>query len=102
MLRLSGATVRSPGLPRSGEEDRMHHGEMLEAYLAGQLDGGRLAAAEAHVSNCLHCTRTIAEIAVNSGPWERRGWLDRLVRVDEPAVEAPAVDSIASSPAVTA
>jgi putative zinc finger protein len=80
----------------------MHHGEMLDAYLAGQLDGGRLAAAEAHVSNCLHCTRSIAEIGVNSGRWERRGWLDRLVWVDEAAVEAPPVESIASSPVVTA
>jgi anti-sigma factor RsiW len=84
------------------EENRMHHGEMLDSYLAGQLDGGRLAAAEAHVSNCLHCTRTIAEIGVKAGHWERRGWLDRLVRVDAPAVEALPVESIAPSPALTA
>jgi hypothetical protein len=80
----------------------MHHGVMLDAYLAGQLDGGRLAVAEAHVSNCLHCTRTIAETGVKSGDWERRGWLGRLVRIDEPVVDAPPVESIASSPAVTA
>jgi hypothetical protein len=79
----------------------MNHGEMLDAYVAGRVEGHRLAAAEAHISSCLHCTRTIAEIGVNSSHWERRGWLGRLVRVDGPELEAPRVE-IAPAPPVTA
>jgi hypothetical protein len=44
-----------------------------------------LAAIDAHVSNCMSCSRGLAQVAAASEDrWERRGWLGRLVRLQEP------------------
>jgi hypothetical protein len=76
----------------------MHlYGEVLDAYVARRLNPRELGAADLHVSNCLSCTQMIAEMGLRSGSWERRGWLGRLVLVDEPAVEATTAESLSPS-----
>ena len=67
----------------------MHlHGDEIERYRTRNLPQPTLAAIDAHISNCLYCSRSLAEVAASTVQWERRGWLARLVRVDEP-VAAP-------------
>jgi hypothetical protein len=63
----------------------MHlYDEVLEKYLARELPAKTLFAIDTHVSNCLFCAHTLAESHVLATRWERRGWLGRLVRVEEP------------------
>jgi hypothetical protein len=57
----------------------------LEKYLVRELPPKTLSALDAHVSNCLFCAHTLAEERSLATRWERRGWLGRLVLVDEPA-----------------
>jgi hypothetical protein len=65
----------------------MHlYGDTLESYAAGELPAEMLAAIDGHVSNCLFCAHALAEAGSVSGRWERRGWLGRLVRVEDPVV----------------
>ncbi len=67
----------------------MHlYGERLEGYVTRALPPQQLAALDAHVSNCLFCAHTLADNAVDSTRWERRGWLGRLVRLDDQSVVA--------------
>ncbi len=64
----------------------MHlYGDTLESYVARKLPAPTLAAIDAHVSNCLFCAHALADQGSVSNRWERRGWLGRLVRVDDPA-----------------
>jgi len=73
----------------------MHiHPAILESYAAGELSQPQLASVDAHVSNCLFCAHAIADHAVISETWERRGWLGRLVRVDAPPVVAQHVEQL--------
>jgi hypothetical protein len=66
----------------------MHlYDETLDPYLARKLPQMTLSALDAHVSNCLFCAHVLADQQALAASWERRGWLGRLVRVDE----APAV-----------
>jgi hypothetical protein len=70
----------------------MHlYGNTLERYVKRELPGAHLAAIDAHVSNCLFCAHGLADEAVLSTSWERRGWLGRLVRVESQGV----VDGVA-------
>jgi hypothetical protein len=63
----------------------MHiYGNTLESYAARDLPLPQLVAIDAHVSNCLFCAHGLADQAVLSAGWERRGWLGRLVRVEAP------------------
>jgi hypothetical protein len=67
----------------------MHlYGETLEGYVTRALPSQRLAALDAHVSNCLFCAHTLADTSVASTRWQRRGWLGRLVRLDDQPVVA--------------
>lgn len=62
----------------------MHlHGDEIERYRTRNLPQPTLAAIDRHISGCLYCSRSLAEAAASSVRWERRGWLGRLVRVDE-------------------
>jgi hypothetical protein len=71
----------------------MHlHDDTLEKYLARELPPQSLSALDAHVSNCLFCAHTLADERVIATRWGRRGWLGRLVRLDEPAVTAASVE----------
>ncbi len=64
----------------------MHlYGDTLESYVARKLPARTLAAIDAHVSNCLFCAHALADQGSLSTRWERRGWLERLVRVEDPA-----------------
>jgi hypothetical protein len=79
----------------------MHlHGDHLERYNARDLPQPMLVALDAHVSNCLYCSRSLAHAAAASGRWERRGWLGRLVRIQEP--ESEAVTLVEDQPAARA
>jgi hypothetical protein len=63
----------------------MHlYGEQLERYQKRGLPQPMLAAIDTHVSSCMYCSRSLAQAAASSERWERRGWLGRLVRVEEP------------------
>jgi hypothetical protein len=63
----------------------MHlYGNTLERYVARDLPQEQLVVLDSHVSNCMFCAHGLADQAVVSTAWERRGWLGRLVRV-EPA-----------------
>lgn len=69
----------------------MHlHGDVLERYVAGSLPPGRSTAIDAHVSNCLFCAHAVADRTALAAGWERRGWLGRLVRTDDPVAAADA------------
>jgi hypothetical protein len=61
------------------------YNDTLEQYLARELPPKTLSAIDAHVSNCLFCAQTLADEQALATSWTRRGWLGRLVRVDEPA-----------------
>jgi hypothetical protein len=82
----------------------MHlHGEQLERYERRELPRSELAAIDAHVSGCLYCSRSLAQAAAASERWERRGWLGRLVRIEEPrTVASPAAESPAAEEAAAA
>ena len=59
----------------------MHlYGEVLDNYVARDLPAQTLAAIDAHISNCLFCTHTLANGTATSTGWDRRGLLGRLVR----------------------
>jgi hypothetical protein len=61
----------------------MHlYGDVLERYMTRKLPASQLTRLDAHVSNCLFCAHGLADGAVASTSWERRGWLGRLVRVE--------------------
>jgi hypothetical protein len=79
----------------------MHlHGEQLERYERRELPRSELAAIDAHISGCLHCSRSLAQAAAASERWERRGWLGRLVRVEEPqTLASPAAEDAAAAKA---
>ena len=65
----------------------MHlYGDILESYAARELPPQTLAAIDGHVSNCIFCAHALAEEAAVSTSWERRGWLGRLARVEEPVL----------------
>jgi hypothetical protein len=69
----------------------MHlYGHLHESYIKRDLPAAQLASIDTHVSNCLFCAHAIADQAVVSTGWERRGWLRRLVQVDQPA----AIDAV--------
>ena len=73
----------------------MHlYGDTLESYAARDLPPQTLAAIDAHVGNCLSCAHALAEAGSVSARWERRGWLGRLVRIDEPHVEYVADEDV--------
>jgi hypothetical protein len=62
----------------------MHGTQMeLDRYLRRNLEPARLAALDNHVASCLPCATMLAESGASAARWERRGWLGRLVRVDE-------------------
>jgi len=64
----------------------MHlYDDTLEKYVARELPPQTLSGLDAHVSNCLFCAHALAEDRVIATRWVRRGWLGRLVRLDEPA-----------------
>jgi hypothetical protein len=66
------------------KEEPMHGTqEQLDGYLRRDLDATTLAALDAHVANCLPCSMMLAEAGRSAAQWERRGFLGRLVRVDE-------------------
>jgi hypothetical protein len=80
----------------------MHlHGDQIERYRTRELPQSTLAAIDAHISSCLYCSRSLAEVAASTVQWERRGWLARLVRVEEP-VAAPFSASAEASEAKAA
>jgi hypothetical protein len=56
------------------------HGETLKSYVDRELPPRTLDAIDAHVSNCLFCTHTLAGTTQARAGWERRGLLGRLVR----------------------
>jgi hypothetical protein len=61
----------------------MHvYGNLLTSYAERSLPEPTLAALDAHVSNCLFCAHALADEAVTTTHWERRGLLGRLVRVE--------------------
>jgi hypothetical protein len=63
----------------------MHlYDETLDRYLARDLHPETMSAIDAHVSNCLQCAHALADRHGETGRWERRGLLGRLVRVEEP------------------
>ena len=65
----------------------MHlYGDILESYAARELPSQTLAAIDGHISNCLFCAHALADEASASANWERRGFLGRLVHVDDPVV----------------
>jgi hypothetical protein len=67
----------------------MHlYDETLDLYLARKLPQKTLSAIDVHVSNCLFCANAIADAQARTTRWERRGWLGRLVRLDETPVAA--------------
>jgi anti-sigma factor RsiW len=73
----------------------MHlYDDTLEKYLVDELPPSSLAAIDAHVSNCLFCAHTLAQIQQASARWERRGLLRRLVRVAEPHTPAVLDDNV--------
>ena len=57
--------------------------EQLDRYLRRDLDPTTLSALDAHVATCLPCSMMLAESGSSAARWERRGFLGRLVRVDE-------------------
>jgi hypothetical protein len=69
----------------------MHlYGHTHESYINRDLPPAQLASIDRHVSNCLFCAHALAEQAVVSTGWERRGWLGRLVQIETPA----AIDAV--------
>jgi hypothetical protein len=61
----------------------MHlYGDISERYIRRELPAAQLATLDAHVSNCVFCAHSLADRAVVSTVWERRGWLGRLARVE--------------------
>jgi hypothetical protein len=58
--------------------------DQIEPYQRRALPRPTLAAIDVHISSCLYCSRSLSHAAAASGRWERRGWLGRLVRVEEP------------------
>jgi hypothetical protein len=72
----------------------MHiYGDTLESYVNRDLPPAALTAIDTHVSNCVFCAHALAEEAVVSTTWERRGLLGRLVRV-EGATTGDAADEL--------
>lgn len=70
----------------------MHlYDEILEKYVARELPQRTLSAIDAHVSNCLFCAHTLAAQRSVATRWERRGWLGRLIRLDESPIADPHV-----------
>ena len=64
----------------------MHlYGNTLERYVTRDLPQEQLVVLDSHVSNCMFCAHGLADQAVMSTAWERRGWLGRLVRVEAPS-----------------
>ena len=57
--------------------------EQLDRYVTRDLDGPTLAVLDAHVATCLPCSMMLAESGASAARWERRGFLGRLVRVEE-------------------
>ncbi len=71
----------------------MHlYGDILEGYVTRELPAPTLAALDTHVSNCLFCAHTLADQAVTSAQWERRGLLGRLVRAEDQMVVVETAD----------
>jgi hypothetical protein len=63
----------------------MHlYGKTLDDYVRGNMRPAQLAAIDSHVSNCLFCAHALADEAMVTTGWERRGWLGRLVRSESP------------------
>jgi anti-sigma factor RsiW len=79
----------------------MHlYGDILEAYVAGELSPTTHSAIDVHVSNCLFCAATLAAERSAAAQWERRGWLGRLVRVEEPLItEGPRAEELGAEAA---
>ena len=60
----------------------MHlHDLTLRRYVAGQLYRDEVVLIDQHVANCVVCARALAERGCAGRRWERRGLLQRLVRV---------------------
>ena len=56
----------------------MHlYGNTLERYVTRDLPQEQLVVLDSHVSNCMFCAHGLADQAVMSTAWERRGWLGR-------------------------
>jgi hypothetical protein len=73
----------------------MHlYDDILDGYLACELPPATAAQIDAHVSNCLFCAQTLAATQMASTTWERRGWLGRLVRVEQQRVVGAAEDEL--------
>ena len=70
------------------------YGDTRGRYAARDLPRTRLAAIDAHVSNCMFCAHGLAEQAVLAADWERRGWLGRLVRTEPPMTVGDAVEEL--------
>ena len=69
----------------------MHLNQLaIDAYLAGI----RPPAVERHVRVCCACSQVLAAELVSATRWERRGLLQRLVRIDEPATLDSALERI--------
>ena len=54
----------------------------IQRYVAGTVT----VRTERHVRVCPTCMQRLADFAVRSVPWERRGLLGRLVKIDIPQV----------------
>jgi hypothetical protein len=73
----------------------MHiYGDTLERYVARDLPQEQLVGLDSHVSNCAFCVDGLAEQAVVSTAWERRGWLGRLARVEAPSTVDHSVEEL--------
>jgi hypothetical protein len=69
----------------------MHLSQLaVDAYVAGV----RPASVERHVRVCCWCAQRLAVALVSSSRWERRGLLQRLVRVDDPLTLGAELDRI--------
>src|SRR2546423_12390752 len=79
------------GIVHSKEEPMHGTQEQFDRYLRRDLDGPALAALDAHVANCLPCATMLAEAGATAARGERRGWLGRLVRVEERVDERTSV-----------
>jgi hypothetical protein len=53
----------------------------LDGYLSRTLDGTDLRALDDHVLGCLDCSLAVEAAGLDADRWQRRGPLERLVRV---------------------
>jgi hypothetical protein len=75
----------------------MHlYADTLSRYLERDLPPETLSSIDVHVSNCLACAHRLTDLHTAGPRWERRGFLGRLVRVEEPAYPTAAAEERAA------